>query len=48
MKMKFCRECGSEFELEEGDRRRSPLCYACKEIEKRERELLREWEKEQI
>lgn len=44
MKVRICRLCGSEFELDEAEQWKSHSCSICVEIEKRERQITREWE----
>jgi len=41
----FCSECGAESEVDEAEgRQRRKICAICKDIERREAALLREWE----
>jgi hypothetical protein len=45
MKVFFCSDCGAEYEVDEAEgRQRKRLCFACRRIEAKEKELLREWE----
>ena len=45
VKTYFCSSCGDEYERDEAEgRQRKRLCASCLYIEKREAELLKEWE----
>ena len=43
MKARICKSCGVEFELEETEPS-TFSCAACEDNDRRERELIREWE----
>lgn len=41
----YCLDCGAEYEVDEAEgRQRKRLCSSCKYIERKEAEILREWE----
>lgn len=45
MRTYLCTSCGDEYEVDEAEgRQRKRLCSTCRDIEKREKEMLREWE----
>ncbi len=44
---RVCEACGAEFTREDG-KRNSRTCPTCKRIERMEKDLVAEWEKEQF
>ena len=46
MKARICRSCGASFELEETEPN-TIYCGSCEYAERKETELVREWEKQQ-
>lgn len=47
MQTHFCSSCGAEFETDEAEKWKGRLCGICADVEKRERMILDEWEREQ-